>query len=338
MYNLKTEERTVKELLEGLKGGLLIREGLQRTPSHDTKKSNEIISSIFAGRYCGALHFATIKDNEKVLSILDGSSRLQDLQDFTNNVEGVYLKKSVYDTEEEKEKIEKIAFKDLSEEEKRAFMGYKFPCVILSNVDNATTFVNLNSSTSLNMIQKCKGNLGEEFTNIIDMFKNSKIVNNCLSARQLQKDELILVVFQILSNIYGVYSATNKKLVANVKETNLLNFNIERMQGILTKFDNVSCDINKYCLISLISVLYNSPLNLEQIPNFDNNIVFKVETQGANSKPANDKRINKACKILNDTLGVSVKTGRKIIKGDNSTVEVEEVVVDASTDLNELLG
>jgi len=331
MYNLKTENRSIKELLEGLKNQTLIREGLQRTPSHDEKKASEILTSIYQKKYSGCLHFSMMEND--TLSILDGSSRLQDIENFVNNSGNVFIKKLVMDTEKEKEVLQKVKFSELTETEKNDFLNYAFPCIILEGVNNSETFVSLNNSTALSNIQKVKGNLPEDFTNIIETLKNSKIMTNTLSNRQIQKDEVVIIAFQILSNIYGCYTATNKKLVENVKNTNLLNFDIERFKGIIEKFDNIDVDVNKYTLISLISVLYNSPLSVDDMPVFDNNVIFKVETAGANSTPENEKRLAKAVKKLNDIIGVSVKNGRKITK-TASGVEVEETTID----LNEFLA
>ena len=335
MYNAVIEKRKVSELMEGIEGGLIIREGLQRTPSHDLKKSADILTSAFDGKYAGCLHFAKLEDG--TLSILDGSSRLQDFQDFIGNKEGTYLKKSVFDTDKDKEVIEKVSFSELTETEKDKILNYSFPCVILEGINNNETFVALNSSVSLNNIQKVKGNLSQDFIDILELLKNSSIVKNTFSERQLQKDEVVSMCFQILGNIYNCYSASNKRLVENVKNTNLINFNIERLSNILDKFNSIDVDTNKYCVISLVSVLYNSPLNVDDIPTFDNNIIFKIDTAGANSNPANEKRLAKAVKKLNDTLGVSVKNGRKILKNESMGVEVEETEVNNETDLLELI-
>ena len=331
----KIEKRSIENLMKGLEGGLIIREGLQRTPSHDSKKAIDILTSIYQNKYSGVLHFGVI--DKDTLSILDGSSRLQDIQNLIEGVEGVAIKKEVFNSEKQCLETIKTPWKLLKEDEKKAFLNYEFPCVILSGVNNSETFVNLNSSTSLSAIQKNKGNLSEGVLNVIELFNNSAIIKNCLSDRQRQKDETIIVAFQFLSNVYGVYSASNKKLVDNVKATELLNFNFDRLEGLLNKFNNIDIDINKYCLVSLLSVLYNSPLELNNIPMFDNNIVFKIDTAGANSAPANESRLLKASKKLNNVLGVSVKTGRRIVKNETMGVEVEEVTPTSTADILEAI-
>lgn len=341
MYNLKMEERSIKELLEGVKGGSIIREGLQRTPSHDLKKSSEILTAIMCGKYAGVLHFSKLEGGE--LSILDGSSRLQDFDDFMNGKEGVVVKLPRVNTEGEQE-LTKLTYNQLTNTEKEAFNNYKLPCIILNGVNNSETFVSLNNSTSLSVIQKCKGNLSEELQDVIKLITDSAIIKNCLSNRQLQKDEGVVVSFQILANIYGCYSATNKKLVESVKATNLTNFDFERLTSVLSKFYMIDCDINKYCIISLVSALYNSALtneDIEGIEPFTNNIVYKVDTTGANSAPQNEARLKKATKKLNEALGINIKTGKALKTSTTSqgeAVEVEEVAGDNTEELLNIIG
>lgn len=341
MYSVELKERSIKELLEGVKSGSIIREGLQRTPSHDLKKASEILTAIMSGKYAGVLHFSKLEGGE--LSILDGSSRLQDFTDFVNAKEGVVVKLPRVNQEGAQE-LQKLTYNQLTTQEKEAFSNYKLPCIILNGVNNSETFVSLNNSTSLSVIQKCKGNLSEELQDVINLITNSAIVNSCLSNRQLQKDEGVVVSFQILANIYSCYSATNKKLVESVKATSLTNFDKSRLMNVLSKFNMIDCEVNKYCIISLVSALYNSALtneDIQAIEPFNNNVVYKVDTTGANSAPQNEARLKKAIKKLNEALGINIKTGKTLKTATTSqgeAVEVEEVAGDNTEELLNIIG
>ena len=67
--------------------------------------------------------------------------------------------------------------------------------------------------------------------------------------------------------------------------------------------------MNKYVLISHFANLYNSVVDLSKIEKFDNNIIFKVDTAGANSQPKNDERLSDSKKLLDKLLKIDIKTG-----------------------------
>lgn len=338
MYNSDVKMLTVKELTDMVKNGSIIREGLQRTPSHDSKKATDILTSLYHGKYCGCLHLAKLESDGDVYSILDGSSRIQDLCDYIDNKEGISIKKEVFNSEKQDLEVVKVAFSKLKKEEQDVFLNYKFPVIILEDVNNAETFITLNSSTALSNIQKSKGNLSDEFIRIIDQVKNSNVIRHVLTDRQIQKDEVISITFQILSNIYGCYTASNKKLIESVKGFELANFDEDRFSGILSKFDQIDLDFQKYCFIPLISVLYSSPIELDKIPSLNNNVLFKVDTAGANSAPANDTRLKKASRKLSEFMGISVKTGRPVTKEGDVLVSKNKVDISDTTDLVAELG
>jgi len=316
---------TINELNEMMKKGELIRESMQRTPSHDTKKALEIVDSILSNRFAGIITLATIeKNNKKVYSILDGSSRLKDIQDYINGNIFFTITTTTEETTENgtktiKSKINKT-FNNMLEKEKEEFLNYKFNCIILEDAtdeERQKAFININSSVALSNIQKTKGLVNDNLQQIFDIFTNSKIVNNIFTARQIQKDEIIMLSYTTLANIFDCYTASNKKLVQEVNKIDLSNFNLERLKQCLQLFDNIEIKINKYVVISHIANLYNSSINdLLQNGLFDNNVIFATNTAGANSTPENDKRLLASIKALNNFYNINIKTGKPTKKAE----------------------
>lgn len=327
---------TVKELLEMVADGRIIRESLQRTPSHDEKKAKEILTSLKSGKYCGVLHFAKIGENENkqpILSCLDGSSRLKDLENYKNGK--IFFIKKVTETKIENGTTTTInkkineTYNDLLEKEKADFDNYVFNCIILEDLEEAgrcETFRNINNSTALSTIQKNKGNVSADLQNIIDLVANSKILLRIFTPRQMQKDEHIMLTYTTLANIYGVYTASNKKLTDEVNKLDLSTFNFDRFSLILSKFDSIDTNTNKYCLISLLTQLYCSDIltmeKLENTENFNNTVVWTPDTAGANSENENGKRLDKAKDKLNQFYGFSILNGQTIKKAETKVEKV----------------
>lgn len=313
----------IEELLEMLEGGLLIREAYQRTPSHDAKKALEIIDSIKAGRFSGTLTLAEIGDSGS-LAILDGSSRLQDLSDYVNNrifkTESV-LEKSVNgdgDTVTVKKKVNR-SFQNMEEVEKNAFLNYSFPCVILKNTtteERVKAFLNVNSSVALSTIQKNKGNAPQVVVDMVEIFVNSNVIKHVFTERLIQKDEPTAWVYTFLSNIIGEYSASNKALVSAVNGADLSEIDVDRFSALLSKFDGVEASMNKYCLMSHVVNLYQSKVDVNTLPIFDNRAIFDIVTAGANSEKQNNSRLDKSAQLLNKLLGYSIKTLKPVKVAD----------------------
>lgn len=319
---MKNKSYSIRELLEMMEKNVLIRENFQRTPSHDDKKALEIISSIQNKSYSGIITLAEIGETGK-LSILDGSSRLQDIQNFVNNT--IFRTETITTTENDgnttktiKAKVQRN-FQSLTDMEKNSFLEYKFPCIILENTsidDRVKAFVNVNSSVALSSIQKNKGNINSKMLEIVEKITNSNIINHIFSKRLLQKDEATAFSYTLIANIYDSYVATNSKLTENVNKLDLTNFDIIRLENCLSLFDEIEIDVNKYCILSHLVNLYNSPLKVEELENFDNRVIFPVVSAGANSVPANENRLAKSVQILNKILGISVKNGKPCKKAD----------------------
>lgn len=323
---MKNQNYSIRELLEMLEKNVLIRENFQRTPSHDDKKALEIIGSILNNSYSGILTLAEVGNSGK-LSILDGSSRLQDITNFVNN--NIFKTETITSNEKDgnvtkfvKAKVNKD-FQSLTDMEKNAFLNYTFPCIILENTtidDRVKAFVNVNNSTALSSIQKNKGNINSKMLEVVEKITNSKIINHIFSKRLLQKDEATSFTYNLIANIYDCYIATNSKLTENVNKLDLENFDIIRLENCLSLFDDIEIDVNKYCILSHLVNLYNSPLKVEELENFDNRVVFPVVSAGANSVPANENRLAKSVQILNKILGISVKNGKPCKKADVAEV------------------
>ena len=323
---MKNKSYKIRELLEMLENGGIIRENFQRTPSHDDKKALEIISSIQNKSYSGIITLAEIGNSGK-LSILDGSSRLQDIQNFVNNT--IFRTETITTTENDgnttktiKTKVQRN-FQSLTDMEKNSFLDYEFPCIILENTsidDRVKAFVNVNSSVALSSIQKNKGNISSKLLEVVEIISRSKIINHIFTKRLLQKDEATAFSYILIANIYDCYVATNSKLVDAVNKIDLSEFDLVRLENCLTLFDEIEIDVNKYCILSHLVNLYNSPVEVEKLPLFDNRVVFPVVSAGANSVPANENRLNKSAQLLNKIIGVSVKTGKPVKKGDIAEV------------------
>ena len=295
MENLKIEK-----LMEMLGKGELIRGSYQRTPSHDLKKSREIVGDILKNKFAGALTFSTNPENG-IVEIIDGSSRLADIENFTHNKFGIITQ---YLDENSKLCKREIFFQELEEEERNNFLNYEFPILQIEWASRLEMFVKLNSATTLSVVQKNKGNLNDCFTQCLEEFKKSHVCAVCLTDRQLQKDEDVSIIAQIVANVNGCYSSSNSKLMENIRNKTV---DVDTFKSILQKMQGLE-DITKYHFISVVSALMTPDgkgrrVDLEALEEIDNRYLnFKIETAGANSAEKNTERIKKARSVINKLL------------------------------------
>lgn len=295
MKNLKIEN-----LLKMLEEGTLVRGSYQRTPSHDLKKSREILNDILKRKFAGALTFSVNPENG-ITEIIDGSSRLADIQNFTEGKFGI-----IYQYLDENSKLCKKEqfFQELEETEKTAFLNYEFPILEVDWNSRLEMFVKLNSSTTLSVVQKNKGNLNDCFCQCLEAFKNSHVCSVCLTERQLQKDEDVGLIAQVFANVNNCYSSSNSKLMENIRDKTI---DVNIFQSILDKMEGLE-DISKYHLISVISALMSADgkgrrVDLEALEEIDSRFLnFKIDTAGANSAEKNTERIKKARSVINKLL------------------------------------
>ena len=295
MKNLK-----ISELLEMLEKGELVRGTYQRTPSHDLKKSREIVGDILKNKFTGPLTFSKNPENE-ICEIIDGSSRLADIENFTNGKFGIITQ---YLDENSKLCKRETFFQELEEEEKNNFLNYEFPILSVEWASRLEMFVKLNSATTLSVVQKNKGNLNSCFSECLEEFKKSHICSVCLTDRQLQKDEDVAIIAQIIANVNNCYSSSNSKLMENIRNKTI---DVDTFKSILNKMKGLE-DISKYHFISVVSALMTPDgkgrrVDLEALDEIDNRYLnFKIDTAGANSAEKNTERIKKARSVINKLL------------------------------------
>lgn len=295
MENLKIEK-----MLEMMENGELVRGTYQRTPSHDLKKSREIIGDILKNKFAGALTFSTNPENG-IVEIIDGSSRLADIENYFGGKFGIV---SQYLDENSKLCKKEIFFQELEEEEKNSFLNYEFPILSVDWNSRLEMFVKLNSATTLSVIQKNKGNLNDCFAQCLEEFKKSHVCSVCLTDRQLQKDEDVAIIAQIIANVNGCYSSSNSKLMENIRDKTI---DIDTFKSILQKMEGLE-DISKYHLISVVSALMTADgkgrrVDISSIDEIDSRYLnFKIDTAGANSAEKNTERIKKARSVINKLL------------------------------------
>ena len=295
MENLKIEK-----LMEMLGKGELIRGSYQRTPSHDLKKSREIIGDILKSKFAGALTFSKNPENGTV-EIIDGSSRLADIENYVKGNFGII---SQYLDESSKLCKREIFFQELEDEEKNSFLNYEFPILSVDWNSRLEMFVKLNSATTLSVVQKNKGNLNSCFSECLEEFKKSHVCSVCLTDRQLQKDEDVSIIAQIIANVNNCYSSSNSKLMENIRTKTI---DVDTFKAILRKMEGLE-DISKYHLISVVSALMTPDgkgrrVDLEALEEIDNRYLnFKIDTAGANSAEKNTERIKKARSVINKLL------------------------------------
>ena len=294
MENLKIEK-----LMEMLGKGELVRGSYQRTPSHDLKKSREIVGDILKNKFAGALTFS--KNSDGIVEIIDGSSRLADIQNYVAGKFGTIIQ---YLDENSKLCKKEIFFQELEEEEKNSFLNYEFPVLEVEWASRLEMFVKLNSSTTLSVVQKNKGNLNSCFSECLEEFKKSHVCSVCLTDRQLQKDEDVSIIAQIVANVNGCYSSSNSKLMENIRDKTI---DVDTFKSILLKMEGLE-DISKYHFISVVSALMTPDgkgrrVDLEALEEIDNRYLnFKIDTAGANSAEKNTERIKKARSVINKLL------------------------------------
>ena len=295
MENLKIEK-----MLEMLEKGELVRGTYQRTPSHDLKKSREIIGDILKNKFAGALTFSKNPEGE-IVEIIDGSSRLADIENFTNGKFGIITQ---YLDESSKLCKKEIFFQELEEEEKNNFLNYEFPILSVDWNSRLEMFVKLNSATTLSVVQKNKGNLNSCFSECLEEFKKSHVCSVCLTDRQLQKDEDVSIIAQIIANVNGCYSSSNSKLMENIRNKTI---DVDVFKSILNKMEGLE-DISKYHFISVVSALMTPDgkgrrVDISSIDEIDGRYLnFKIDTAGANSAEKNTERIKKARSVINKLL------------------------------------
>lgn len=295
MKNLK-----ISELMEMLEKGELIRGSYQRTPSHDLKKSREIVGDILKNKFAGALTFSKNQESG-VIEIIDGSSRLADIENYFSGKFGTIIQ---YLDENSKLCKREIFFQELEEEEKNNFLNYEFPILEVDWNSRLEMFVKLNSATTLSVVQKNKGTLNSCFSECLEEFKKSHICSVCLTERQLQKDEDVSIVAQIVANVNGCYSSSNSKLMENIRNKTI---DVDIFKSILQKMEGLE-DISKYHLISVVSALMTPDgkgrrVDLEALEEIDSRYLnFKIDTAGANSAEKNTERIKKARSVINKLL------------------------------------
>lgn len=294
------EKMKIEKMLEMLGNGELIRGTYQRTPSHDLKKSREIIGDILKNKFAGALTFSTNPENG-IIEIIDGSSRLADIENYFSGKFGIITQ---YLDENSKLCKKEIYYQELEEEEKNSFLNYEFPILEVDWSLRLEMFVKLNSATTLSLVQKNKGNLNECFAQCLEAFKHSHICSVCLTERQLQKDEDVSIIAQIIANVNNCYSSSNSKLMENIRDKNI---DIDTFKSILQKMKGIE-DISKYHFISLVSALMTPDgkgrkVDLSALEEIDSRYLnFKIDTAGANSAEKNTERIKKARSVINKLL------------------------------------
>lgn len=294
------ESLKIEKMLEMLGNGTLVRGSYQRTPSHDLNKSREIVGDILKCKFAGALTFSVNPENG-IAEIIDGSSRLADIQNFTAGKFGIIFQ---YLNESGKLCKKEQFFQELEEEEKNAFLNYEFPILDVAWNSRLEMFVKLNSATTLSVVQKNKGNLNDSFVVCLDMFKKSHVCSVCLTERQLQKDEDVGVIAQVFANVNGCYSSSNSKLMENIRDKSI---DADVFQSILQKMEGLE-DISKYHFISVVSALLTADgkgrrVNLETLEEIDSRFLnFKIDTSGANSFEKNSDRIKRARSVINKLL------------------------------------
>ena len=290
----------ISELLEMLEKGELVRGTYQRTPSHDLKKSREIVGDILKNKFTGPLTFSKNPENE-ICEIIDGSSRLADVQNYVGGKFGIL---SQYLDENSKLCKKETFFQELEEEEKNNFLNYEFPILSVEWASRLEMFVKLNSATTLSVVQKNKGNLNSCFSECLEEFKKSHICSVCLTDRQLQKDEDVAIIAQIIANVNNCYSSSNSKLMENIRNKTI---DVDTFKSILNKMKGLE-DISKYHFISVVSALMTPDgkgrrVDLEALDEIDNRYLnFKIDTAGANSAEKNTERIKKARSVINKLL------------------------------------
>ena len=260
---------TTKELLKGIKEESIVRGAYQRTPSHTPTQARPIIESMLASKYCGTITLYERMDGIK--AIIDGSSRLKDCENSpTFEFDKVKLSPA---------QLDKIS-------------SFMWDVVVLNEEDVTSeekAFVALNSSVALSGIQKNKGTQSDNFNELVDILRNSDICKNPknLSARQIQKDELVSIASQFVANVSDVWTATNSKLMDAIRGKDV---DLERVKKALYTIRN--CDTaSKYGIISMLTVLYNNADDYSSDTDFGNELSFNIETSGANSAPRNEQRI-----------------------------------------------
>ena len=294
------ENFKIQKMLEMLENGELVRGSYQRTPSHDLKKSREIIGDILKGKFAGALTFSKNPENG-IIEIIDGSSRLADIENYVKGNFGILIQ---YLDENSKLCKKEIFFQELEEEERNSFLNYEFPILEVDWASRLEMFVKLNSATTLSVVQKNKGNVNSCFSECLEEFKKSHVCSVCLTDRQLQKDEDVAIIAQIIANINNCYSSSNSKLMENIRDKRI---DVDIFKSILQKMEGIE-DISKYHLISVVSALMTPDgkgrkVDLEALEEIDSRYLnFKIDTAGANSAEKNTERIKKARSVINKLL------------------------------------
>lgn len=324
----------VGDLIKGVNNGEIIREAYQRTPSHDLKFSRAIIDSILNNKDIGVITLAECENNK--IAILDGSSRLQDIEDFVSNK--LAMSKEVVEvfTNTKGETLEKASkldyyYKDLNETQKTQFNNFNINILIYKETtleERVEKFRNLNTSTALSNVQKSKGLSNVVVDELEAYLKSKAFITKLFTTRQIQKDELYSVASLIIANLTNNYSSSYTKLVENIKGVKQDELHVEQVYDIIDRIDGaiiegaIDCSFNKYNIIHLIISLYNHYDIIEQVE-LNNSLFPAIATQGANSGAKNTERQELVEKALNKQLK---KTKKAPVVTEIKELNVDEFI------------
>ena len=330
-------KKSIKELLDDVKNQNLIREVYQRTPSHSESFATDIIQSIKNDNDAMILHIAKTEQGKN--AILDGSSRLADIQNYVENKIG--LAKNVVNTYTDKngntiEKSEKVKkfFKDLTETEKNEFLSTKIDFVLYEGLNTIQErykyFLKLNNSTALSTCQKSKGLSSDLLENINNKLNGYNFIKHFATDRAIQKDEIYSVSVLILANIADCYNSSYAITLDKCKELTEEEFNFDRFSTVCDLIENaynneeLTVKANKYNYIHLIVNLYGLEDNQLLTLNIDNNLLPDIDTKGANSKTKNDDRNKLLLKCIKKQLKNKVATVPTTTKTEE--VELSDII------------
>lgn len=268
----------------------------QRTPSHTTKDSLDIIDSALQGIDVGVITLGFNTDTNGIC-IVNGGSRTQDFCDFYNGKIG----------------RKDMKWDNLTAGQAKAFLAHKVNIVYNTGTTKelARDFKNCNSNTALTGAQKVRGDLIDTpIETALEELNSHPIFKTMLSDRNLQKQEQNQWLYLIFSNILDCYNAKISKVVESLAGMREGQIDTHKLSRIFDLIESANLDISKYKFIHLAHLMYIGDCwkSKNQHTRFEADdvtpvamgtaISVKYATTGVNSATENEKRIDTMSKKL----------------------------------------
>lgn len=249
---------TVKEFLEMN----LVAEKYQRTVttgSHNKRFAEALLQNCAdkANAYIGPVTLATINDSD-ALALIDGNSRYNDFKKwYANELQIKFIAEEVNEKGETKTVVKTTTYKDAPQVIKDNIDNAWIEVTVLENLslgERQEYFKKLNSGKALTNAQKAAVIMPDSFYKCAEMLGEYMESHEMLTDAQRLNDVPMHSMAQIIANLNGTYTASNKKLMESIEGIDIDSEKFAHVLEILNETEFGKSD--KYELITLATILF----------------------------------------------------------------------------------